>query len=190
LSQASFTGATAESRLAALFDPDCRTPLISASHLKMMRGNVAGRQILAVATDPQADKGALGIAECSDLHRAIRLAQETNAALVLLIDSAGARLYEGLPIQGALRRLMRELLDARLDGLPVLALLGRNVFGGASYVGASRQPTLLCVGHAAGHDRPARAATKRRRACHRDRRHRWQCPQPLRHQRPIRTTAG
>ena len=132
MSQASFTGATAESRLAALFDPDCRTPLISASHLKMMRGNVAGRQILAVATDPQADKGALGIAECSDLHRAIRLAQETNAALVLLIDSAGARLYEGLPIQGALRRLMRELLDARLDGLPVLALLGRNVFGGAS----------------------------------------------------------
>lgn len=132
MSQASFTGATAESRLAALFDPDCRTPLISASHLKMMRGNVAGRQVLAVATDPQVDKGAVGVAECSDLRRAVQLAQETGAALVLLIDSAGARLYEGLPIQGALRRLMRELLDARLDGLPVLALLGRNVFGGAS----------------------------------------------------------
>lgn len=132
MSQASFTGATAEVRLAALFDPDCRTPLTSASHLKMMRGNVAGRQVLAVATDPQVDKGALGIAECSDLRRAVQLAQETGAALALVIDSAGARLYEGLPIQGALRRLMRELLDARLAGLPVLALLGRNVFGGAS----------------------------------------------------------
>lgn len=132
MSQASFTGATAELRLAALFDLDCRTPLTSASHLHLMLGNVAGRQVIAVATDPQIDKGALGAAECSDLRRAIQLAQETGAALVLLIDSAGARLYEGLPIQGALRRLLRELLDARLDGLPVLALLGRNVFGGAS----------------------------------------------------------
>lgn len=132
MSQASFTGATAELRLASLFSPDCCVPLQSASHLQMWRGSVAGRAVLAVATDPRIDKGALGEAECADLRQAIRLAQETEAALVVLIDSAGARLHEGLSIQGALRRLMRDLLDARLAGLPMLALLGRNVFGGAS----------------------------------------------------------
>jgi malonyl-CoA/methylmalonyl-CoA synthetase len=137
INQAGFTGATAELRLASLFSPDCCTPLQSASHLQMMRGTVAGREVLAVATDPRIDKGALGHAESNDLRRAVQLAQETDAALVLLIDSAGARLPEGLPIQGDLRRLMREVLDARLDGLPMLALLGRNVFGAASMLAQS-----------------------------------------------------
>jgi len=52
--------------------------------------------------------------------------------LVLVIDSAGARLDQGLKIQGALRGLMTDILDAGFAGLPMIALLGRNVFGGAS----------------------------------------------------------
>ncbi|MFJ3056249.1 AMP-binding protein [Herbaspirillum sp. NPDC087042] len=134
MSQASFIGMPVDARLAALFPPDCRVPLPSASHLRMMHGRAAGRTVLAVATDPIADKGALGLAECQDLRRAIRLAQSSGAVLLLILDSAGAQLYEGLAIQGALRQLMTELLDARLDGMPMLALLGRNVFGGASMI--------------------------------------------------------
>ncbi|GAC1322836.1 MAG: hypothetical protein NVSMB28_15700 [Collimonas sp.] len=132
MSQHSFTGATAVERLAAIFGPGCGTPLASASHLHLMEGTVAGRQVIAAATNPQCEKGVFGIAECADLRGAVRLALAGKRPLLLLIDSAGARLHDGPPIQGALRALMTELLDAGLDGLPVLALLGRNVFGGAS----------------------------------------------------------
>ncbi|HWW05261.1 hypothetical protein [Collimonas sp.] len=132
-----FTSASAEERLAALFDFACAIPLAapassSNSSLHCMTGTVDGRRVIAVATDPDCEKGVFGIAECADLRNAIGLARAGQLPLILLLDSAGARLYDGPPIQGALRSVMTELLDAGLDGLPIIALLGRNVFGGAS----------------------------------------------------------
>lgn len=132
MSHTGFTGATVDARLTALFAPGVGTTLASSSALRLMTGSIAGHHVLVAATDPHADKGVLGISECADLRRTVQKARENRTPLVLLIDSAGARLDDGLPIQGALRGLMRELLDASLDGLPSIALLGRNVFGGAS----------------------------------------------------------
>ena len=127
-----FTSAPVADRLAALFDAGSETPLPASSGLRLADARVDGRAVLAVATDPALDKGVLGVAECADLRRIVGLARDTGKPLVLLIDSAGARLDDGLPIQGALRALMADLLDAGLAGLPMIALLGRNVFGGAS----------------------------------------------------------
>lgn len=132
LSDTSFTSAPVTARLAALFDAGSKVALPADSGLRMAEAKVGGHPVLAVATDPALDKGVLGVAECEDLRRIVCLALQTQKPLVLLIDSAGARLDAGLPIQGALRRLMAELLDASLAGLPMIALLGRNVFGGAS----------------------------------------------------------
>lgn len=128
----SFTNASVTARLAALFDAGSETALSAESDLRLADARVGGRQVLAAATDPALDKGVLGVAECADLRRIVRHARKTQIPLVLLIDSAGARLDAGLAIQGALRGLMTELLDASLAGLPMVALLGRNVFGGAS----------------------------------------------------------
>ncbi|WP_417284673.1 carboxyl transferase domain-containing protein [Comamonas sp.] len=128
----SFTSASVTDRLAALFDAGSENMLSADSGLRLIAAKIGSRQVLAAATDPALDKGVLGTAECTDLRRIVRLALETKRPLVLLIDSAGARLDEGLAIQGALRGLMTELLDASLAGLPMIALLGRNVFGGAS----------------------------------------------------------
>ena len=132
MSSARFTSAPVEDRLAALFDPGSETSLPANSGLRLAEARVDGRPVLAAATDPALDKGVLGVAECADLRRIIGLARDGGKPLVLLIDSAGARLDDGLPIQGALRALMADLLDAGLAGLPMIALLGRNVFGGAS----------------------------------------------------------
>ncbi|MET3134782.1 hypothetical protein AAKU55_005084 [Oxalobacteraceae bacterium GrIS 1.11] len=127
-----FTGATPQRRLAAMFDPGSGAALPSTSSLQLMAGTVGGRQVLAAATDQHAEKGVFGLAECADLRALVRLARDSGRPLALLLDSAGARLYDGIAIQGALRALMTEMLDAALDGLPLIALLGRNVFGGAS----------------------------------------------------------
>ncbi|MFV0663361.1 carboxyl transferase domain-containing protein [Denitromonas sp.] len=91
-----------------------------------------GKTVRFAATRPEVRTGTLGVAECDALTRFVASAPGQCDAFVFLVDSAGARLDDGLPIQGALRRAMRALVDARLDGLPSLALLGRNAFGGAS----------------------------------------------------------
>ena len=132
LPRSPFTGAGVAARIAAVVDAGSEVSLPASSGLRLAGARVGGRPVLVAATDPALDKGVLGVAECADLRRTVRRALETRMPLVLLIDSAGARLDAGLPIQGALRGLMAELLDAGLAGLPMIALLGRNVFGGAS----------------------------------------------------------
>lgn len=57
-------------------------------------------------------------------------------ALVFVLDSAGARLDEGLAALGAFRRLYRAALNARLTGVPMIALVAKNCFGGASMLAA------------------------------------------------------
>lgn len=107
-------------------------PLALQSTLAAAMGNCGNRRFLAVATDPAVTSGAIGVKEALDLRGLIERAQRDNLPLVLVIDSAGARVNEGVAIQGALRRLFADLLAARAAGLTTTAILGRNVFGGAS----------------------------------------------------------
>ncbi len=59
-------------------------------------------------------------------------ARSDDSPVVLLLDSSGARVDEGLRALGAFRGLFREALLTRLAEIPMLALLGRACFGGAS----------------------------------------------------------
>jgi acetyl-CoA carboxylase alpha subunit len=97
-----------------------------------MRGRIHGQDVVLAATDPGVASGAIGGAESEVLAAAVSDAVEHRLPLVLLIDSAGALLTEGVAVLGAFRRLYRSLLVARDAGLPILAVLGRNCFGGAS----------------------------------------------------------
>lgn len=118
-------------RVAALAG-ESREPLALQSTLAAAIGTCGACRFLAVATDPEVSSGAIGVKEALDLREMIERARRENLALVLLIDSAGARVSEGVAIQGALRRLFSDLLAARAAGLTTIAILGRNVFGGAS----------------------------------------------------------
>ncbi len=52
--------------------------------------------------------------------------------LVLFLDSAGAKVSEGLKALGAFRALYRAGLEAALSGAPIAAVLGKNCYGGSS----------------------------------------------------------
>jgi len=97
-----------------------------------MRGCIHGHDVVLAATDPAAASGAIGSADAEVLIAAVTEAMEHRLPLVLIIDSAGALLTEGVVVLGAFRRLYRSLLVARDVNLPVLVVLGRNCFGGAS----------------------------------------------------------
>ncbi len=134
-----YSCAPLQQRLAAVFDVRAWQYLATHSNLCLAEGCIAGRKVLLVATDPAAALGTFGLAECADFRWAVLRSRAMGIPLVLLIDSAGARLDTGLPVQGALRALLREVLDARLAEVPMLAVLGRYAFGAASM--------LACAAH-------------------------------------------
>lgn len=134
-----FSKATPTERITALLDPGSLQLAAETKGLALASaaGLLGGWPVAIVATDREIAGGSFGVAESHALQALIKGSLESNVPVVLCLDSAGARLDEGLPALGAFRQLYRQLLDARFAGLPVLALLGRDCFGGASMLAAS-----------------------------------------------------
>lgn len=142
MEQKTYSRATLPQRLAALFNGGTWQYLATNSDLRLAEGEIAGRKVLAVATDTAAALGTFGVGECIDFKWAVLRARATGTPILLLLDSAGTRLTAGLPVQGAIRALMREVLDARLAEVPMLAVLGRYAFGSASMLSFSAHARL------------------------------------------------
>ena len=137
MEQNTYSRAPLPQRLTALFNSETWHYLATHSDLRIAEGHIAGRKVMAVATDPAASMGTFGMSECVDFKWAVLRARATGVPILLLIDSAGTRLTAGLPVQGAIRALLREVLDARLAGVPMLAVIGRYAFGSASMLSFS-----------------------------------------------------
>jgi len=101
-------------------------------NLTVGRGMVDGRGVRAAFVENRGASGALGALECGHLAALFTVCARERDALVLFLDSAGAKISEGLRALGAFRTLYRQGLDAVFAGVPVAAVLGRNCFGGSS----------------------------------------------------------
>ena len=130
-----FSTASAVARVDGVLDAASFQPLVrdaGAAALLAGEGRLGGEPVWVVATDPRSARGALGVREAELLCALFEIARREMRPLLLLIDSAGAKVGEGLAALGAFRRLFRQALLTRLAGVPMLALLGRSCFGGAS----------------------------------------------------------
>jgi hypothetical protein len=127
-----FSRASAAQRIAALLDEGERALLHRAGQVVTARGCLAGRPVCVAASDPSGSHGAIGTQEAGALVALLEEAQRLREPVVLVLDSAGANVEQGLAALGAFRRLFRAALAARMADLPMLALLGRSCFGGAS----------------------------------------------------------
>ena len=122
--------------------PDLRTALVQALALQdvgapagnvtIARGTLGGRTVNAGLVDSRFASGAIGAKEAERLGALFRVAALERSPVVLFLDSAGAKVSEGLAALGAFRQLFRAGLDAAFSGAPMAALLGRNCFGGSS----------------------------------------------------------
>ena len=115
-------------RAAVAFEPQVER----AGNLTTGRGTLGGRALRVAFVENRASSGALGGVECEKLGAMFRVATVEKSPVVLFIDSAGAKVSEGLKALGAFRALYRAGLEAALAGVPVAAVLGRNCYGGAS----------------------------------------------------------
>lgn len=129
--------AAARQWLEGLADTGSVEPAGDAPGACAVRARLGGVPVLMAATDPALDSGAIGREEAEVIGSAASEARGRGVPLVLLLDSAGARLTEGVAVLGAFRRLQGRVAEAVEAGVPVAAVLGRHCFGGASLLACS-----------------------------------------------------
>ncbi|MGZ5033872.1 MAG: carboxyl transferase domain-containing protein, partial [Usitatibacter sp.] len=103
-----------------------------AGNLTIGRGALAGRAVRIALVESRFASGAIGAAESERLLALLKIVAVERAPLVFYLDSAGAKVSEGLRALGAFRALFRAGLDVALSGAPMAAILGRNCYGGSS----------------------------------------------------------
>jgi len=104
----------------------------AVGNLTVGRGTFDRRALHVAIVEGRVASGSLGTAECQHLAGLFEIVAEERSSLVVFLDSAGARVSEGLRALGAFRALYRAGLNAAFSGAPIAMALGRNCFGGAS----------------------------------------------------------
>ncbi len=104
----------------------------AVANLTLGKGSLDGRPVRVALIENRIASGSIGKAEVAKLAPLLGIVARERSPLVLYLDSAGARISEGLDALGAFRRLFREALAARVSGAPIAIALGRNCYGGAS----------------------------------------------------------
>ncbi|HYC35440.1 MAG TPA: carboxyl transferase domain-containing protein [Usitatibacter sp.] len=104
----------------------------AAGNVTLGSGTLDGHRVHVGLVENRGASGAIGVAEAERLGSIFKVARAERAALVLFLNSAGAKVSEGLRALGAFRRLYAAGLEALFDDTPVAVALGRNCFGGSS----------------------------------------------------------
>ncbi|MGE5096813.1 MAG: carboxyl transferase domain-containing protein [Betaproteobacteria bacterium] len=112
-------------------------------NLTLGGGRLDGRAVQVALVENFVASGSLGLAECERLAAVFERCAPDRTPLVMYIDSAGARVSEGLRALGGFRLAYRAGLRAALAGVPIAAMLGRNCFGGASMLAHLAAQRLL-----------------------------------------------
>jgi acetyl-CoA carboxylase carboxyltransferase component len=134
----------ARGRLEALFDPGSFEVLRSevatrggkrsrpGDGLVAGAGTVDGRPVFAFAQDASFAGGSLGAAQADSIIRLMRMAASSNAPIVAFIESAGARIDEGIPALVGYGKIFRE--QVQLSGwIPQIAVVCGSSAGGGAY---------------------------------------------------------
>jgi acetyl-CoA carboxylase beta subunit len=128
-----FSSATWTARIDAIVDAGTFESQVESSAAIIAGSACVDRvPVWIAASNPAQARGALGSLEVDALCVLFQAARRLPRPLLLLLDSSGAKVDEGIAGLGAFRRLFREALMTRASRVPMLALLGRSCFGGAS----------------------------------------------------------
>jgi acetyl-CoA carboxylase beta subunit len=122
------------SQRALAIDPQFSASPIALPHDSLVLGSatLAGERVYLFTQDARFEGGSFGAAESDAVARWLKTVIAQPAPIVFVLDSGGARMSEGLAALGGFRRMFRAAADAWLDGIPMLFVCGKTVFGGAS----------------------------------------------------------
>jgi len=155
--------ATPLERIAALADPGSAhffAPAGASPHLGRFgiaaqdddgivtaRVGVHGQPMLVAAQDERFLAGSVGERHAIALQALFACARrERPAAVVLLLASGGVRLHEANAAELTLARVLAALLDARAEGIAVVAVGVGDVFGGTSVLACAADRLAMLPG--------------------------------------------
>jgi acetyl-CoA carboxylase carboxyltransferase component len=95
-------------------------------------GRVAGRPVFAYAQDATFAGGSLGAAHAETILRVMQLAGRSKAPVIGFVESAGARMQEGLAALGGFGRIFQENV-ALWGRVPQISIVTGLSAGGGSY---------------------------------------------------------
>lgn len=141
---------TARERAERLFDPQSFVELDAFAregNALCGWGLVNDRPVYLLAQDAAHDGGAMSAVQARKMLRALDMAERAGAPVVLMPDSAGAKVSEGAAMLAAYSRVFTRL--AQLKGVvPIVSLLAGSTVGIASYF-ATLSDLAVAVDHAA-----------------------------------------
>ena len=115
------------------------------------RVRIGGDPAIVAAQDERYLGGSVGERHGAALLAMLECARrERPAAVVLLLASGGVRLHEANAAELALARTLRAMLDARVEGLAVLAIGVGHVFGGTSVLACAADRLAMLPGSRIG----------------------------------------
>jgi acetyl-CoA carboxylase alpha subunit len=103
-----------------------------AGNVTAGRGTFGGKPVRVALVENRFSSGAIGADEAERLVALFKVAMVERAPVVVYLDSAGAKVSEGLVALGAFRALFHAALDLDAARVPMAAVLGRNCYGGSS----------------------------------------------------------
>jgi Carboxyl transferase domain/Malonate decarboxylase gamma subunit (MdcE) len=106
-------------------------------------GNGGSANCYVAIVENKIASGSLGTLECQRLASLFMICMREKAALVLYLDSAGAKVSEGHVALGAFRKLFKQALQLSAQQIPVVTILGTNCYGGASMLAQAGQICLF-----------------------------------------------
>ena len=116
---------------------------IGEGDLSACTTHAVNTQLLVLSFDYALHQGSIGISEANQLQAALQYARANGLPVVFLIESSGIRVTDGTAGIASLRRVLRDLMDARLDGVRLLAMVFKSAFGGASLLASVCQRRVL-----------------------------------------------
>jgi acetyl-CoA/propionyl-CoA carboxylase carboxyl transferase subunit len=127
-------GRDPQSRLEALFDPGTLALLRPADDSGVLAGtgSIGGVPTVAFASDPRIQGGAMGIAGCETIVAAHDRAVETDAPIIGLWHSGGARILEGVQSLHAVGMVFAAMTRAS-GKVPQISVVLGAAAGGAAY---------------------------------------------------------
>ncbi|MDQ2939530.1 MAG: methylmalonyl-CoA carboxyltransferase, partial [Actinomycetota bacterium] len=134
----------AQLRLEGLFDRDSMQVLRSTVRSQRLdrtvpgdgvvvaEGTVSGRPVVSYAQDPSFLGGSLGEAQAASIERCLQLAASASCPVVAFVESAGARIQEGVATLAGYARVFHRIVA--LSGVvPQISVVTGTSAGGACY---------------------------------------------------------
>lgn len=135
--------ASQSARHEAMLDAGSAKSVATKGALTIVEGRCNDQSVCLAMTDRSVAGGSFGVDESNLLRDWLVHCRTEQIPIVLVLDSGGARLTSGLAGLAAFRSMYRAALDLRLAGVPMVSLIERDCFGGASML------AMLCVARGA-----------------------------------------